>query len=415
MRGSASRVRWFGRRETRGPWQRLAADSRGEYGELAACLLLADRNGAAIARADRVVRKLVGEIAPSLPGGVSARPTSAAEAQRAEALDRLCAELDVQIGLTVRQGAAGDHRRHAAARRRRGGRLPARRRRPLRVGAGRHRRRAVHAAEHDATSRSPPTRCAPARPPGVVFLLDVPRVADPPRAFDQMKLAAKRMAHTVGGELVDDNRRPLDDAGARRDPRAGRRGRRRRCARQHRAGQPAGAGALRRLSMTATRRTTTSRVRAAAAAKRAAELRARRSPSTTTRYYVARRADDLATPNTTRCSASSQTLEAAHPDLRHAGLADAARRRRAASRRSTPVTHRVPMLSLRNETDTTPRAPQTFDARVRRELELAAMRPPSRIRLRARSSTASRSACATRTARFVVGGDARRRRRRART
>src|SRR5205814_334042 len=47
--------------------------------------------------------------------------------------------------------------------------------------------------------------------PGVVFLLDVPRVADAARVFDQMKLAAKRMAHTLGAELVDDNRRPLDD------------------------------------------------------------------------------------------------------------------------------------------------------------------------------------------------------------
>ena len=45
-----------------------------------------------------------------------------------------------------------------------------------------------------------------------MFLLDVPRVADPARAFDQMKLAAKRMAQTLGAELVDDNRRPLDDA-----------------------------------------------------------------------------------------------------------------------------------------------------------------------------------------------------------
>ena len=45
-----------------------------------------------------------------------------------------------------------------------------------------------------------------------MLVLDVPRVADPLRAFDQMKLAAKRMAHTLGGELVDDNRRPLDDA-----------------------------------------------------------------------------------------------------------------------------------------------------------------------------------------------------------
>jgi len=32
------------------------------------------------------------------------------------------------------------------------------------------------------------------------------------RVFDQMKLAARRMAHTLGADLVDDNRRPLDDA-----------------------------------------------------------------------------------------------------------------------------------------------------------------------------------------------------------
>ena len=38
-----------------------------------------------------------------------------------------------------------------------------------------------------------------------------PRVVDPPRTFDQMKLAAKRMAHTLSAELVDDNRRSLDD------------------------------------------------------------------------------------------------------------------------------------------------------------------------------------------------------------
>ena len=47
---------------------------------------------------------------------------------------------------------------------------------------------------------------------GVVFLLDVARTTDPVRTFDQMKMAAKRMAKTLGGELVDDNHRPLDDA-----------------------------------------------------------------------------------------------------------------------------------------------------------------------------------------------------------
>ena len=50
------------------------------------------------------------------------------------------------------------------------------------------------------------------QPDPVVFLLDVSRNTDPVRAFDQMKLAAKRMATTLGGELVDDNHRPLDDA-----------------------------------------------------------------------------------------------------------------------------------------------------------------------------------------------------------
>src|SRR6185312_2027182 len=43
---------------------------------------------------------------------------------------------------------------------------------------------------------------------GVVFLLDVARLADPVRVFDQMKLAARRMAVTLGAELVDDKRRP---------------------------------------------------------------------------------------------------------------------------------------------------------------------------------------------------------------
>ena len=48
--------------------------------------------------------------------------------------------------------------------------------------------------------------------PGAVFLLDVPRVSDPVRVCDQMKLAAKRMAQNLDAVLVDDNRRALDDA-----------------------------------------------------------------------------------------------------------------------------------------------------------------------------------------------------------
>ena len=67
--------------------------------------------------------------------------------------------------------------------------------------------------------------------PGAVFLLDVPRVADPVRVFDQMKLAAKRMTQTLDAALVDDNRRAARRRGARGDPRSRCRRPRRRCAR----------------------------------------------------------------------------------------------------------------------------------------------------------------------------------------
>jgi hypothetical protein len=52
----------------------------------------------------------------------------------------------------------------------------------------------------------------PATAPVPVRDRDVPRVAEPVRVCDQMKLAAKRMAHTLDAALVDDNRRVLDDA-----------------------------------------------------------------------------------------------------------------------------------------------------------------------------------------------------------
>jgi len=204
-------VRWYGRREPRGPWQRLVTDSRGEYGEFAACMLLADRNGPATAAQIETFQKLVGDVAASLPGAFTASPLGE-EAQRAEALDRLCAELDMQIGLTVRKTPpatiAGTRLRGVAEAA--GFRLsPTGRFEWVQDDTG-----AVLFTLQNVTDEAFTVDSLRAgATAGVVFLLDVPRVADPPRAFDQMKLAAKRMAQTVGGELVDDNGRLLNDAG----------------------------------------------------------------------------------------------------------------------------------------------------------------------------------------------------------
>jgi len=203
-------LRWLGRRSESAPWKRLSAETSGEFTQIAACLLLADRSGAATtAMLDAFVR-LVSEIAPTLPAAFVA-PETAAEAERAELVDRICADLDVQIGLTVLKPAPET--------------IPGTKLRGVAEAAGFHLReggRFEYVQEDTgavlyalANFRSEPFTIETLRmtsTPGAVFLLDVPRVADPVRAFDQMKLAAKRMVATLDATLVDDNRRPLDDA-----------------------------------------------------------------------------------------------------------------------------------------------------------------------------------------------------------
>ncbi len=203
------RLRWFGRRDG-GPWQLLQSDTAGEFTEIAACLLLADRSGAAAQAQIDGFARLVGDVAATLPAAC-VPPDTAHEATRAEALDRICADLDVQIGLTVLKPGPAT--------------IPGTRLRGVAEAAG---FRLADGGRFDwvqeetgavlfslTNYRSEPFTADALRAastPGAVFLLDVPRVADPVRVFDQMKLAARRMAQTLDAALVDDNRRPLDDA-----------------------------------------------------------------------------------------------------------------------------------------------------------------------------------------------------------
>ena len=204
------RLRWFGSTAPEAPWQILASDTRGEFIEFAACMLLADRNGAASrAQLDTFVR-VIGELALLLPAAMSV-PDAGAETDRAETLDRLCADVDVQVGLTVLKaegaGIPGTKLRGVAEaagfRLASGGRFEW-----VQEDTG-----AVHYTLQNL--RNEPFTVDTLRismTNGVVFVLDVPRVTEPARAFDHMKLAAKRMAHALGADLVDDNRRALDDA-----------------------------------------------------------------------------------------------------------------------------------------------------------------------------------------------------------
>ena len=203
-------VHWFGRRDNGAPWQLLSNDSTGTFVEVIATLLLADRNGAAARSQLEAFQRLVVEVASALPARVSG-PDIESEVNRAESLDRLCADVDVQIGLTVVKpepnAIAGTRLRGVAEAS------------GFRLASG---GRFEYIHEDTGTveyflqnARNEPFTADTLRnttTPGVVFVLDVPRVADPMRTFDRMKLVAKRMAKTLNAELVDDNRRVLDDA-----------------------------------------------------------------------------------------------------------------------------------------------------------------------------------------------------------
>jgi len=202
-------LRWFGRSGPAAPWQLLKADTAGRFSELAACLLLADRTGAATRPViDRFVR-LVGEITATLPGAFSA-PDAQHEVARAEALDRFCATLDVQIGLTVLKTGAAT--------------IPGTRLRGVAEAAGfrladngrfecvqEDTGMVLYSLQNYRSEPFTADNLRLASTPGAVFILDVPRVAEPVRVFDQMKLAAKRFTMTLDAALVDDNRRPLND------------------------------------------------------------------------------------------------------------------------------------------------------------------------------------------------------------
>ena len=203
-------LRWFGRRGAGLPWQLLGSDTIGEFSEIAACLLLANRTGAASGPLLEAFVRVVAEIAAALPAAVVA-PDTRAEGAKAEALDRICADLDVQVGLTVLKTGAAT--------------IPGTRLRGIAEAAG---FRLAGSGRFDWVQeetgailyslqnyRPEPFNADTLRvtsTPGAVFLLDVPRVYEPVRVYDQMKLAARRMAQTLDATLVDDNRRALDDA-----------------------------------------------------------------------------------------------------------------------------------------------------------------------------------------------------------
>ncbi|MCL2872180.1 MAG: hypothetical protein FWF41_04240 [Betaproteobacteria bacterium] len=173
---------------------------------LAFCLQLADRSQAVTPEQLDAFQKHVEGIAYLL--SASYTPFDVAlEAERAKALDKACAHLDLQIGLTLhgKVGPLPGQQLLQAAQKL--GLV-------LEKGALRYQQsgREIFRIESQEGSALSEDRLRKAiQDP--VLLLDVPQVNRPEQSFDEMLKLATQLAQALSAQLVDDRQRPVNEQG----------------------------------------------------------------------------------------------------------------------------------------------------------------------------------------------------------
>ncbi len=171
---------------------------------LAFCLQLADRAHVTTIEQIETFQKHVESIASLLSASYTPFDASA-EAERARMLDKVCAQLDLQIGLTL-HGKVGPMpgQSFLLAAQKQGF--------ILKKGALRYLRNDRELFRIEDTQPLSEERLKKAIQNPVV-LLDVPHVAQPELVFDEMLKQTMRLAQTLSAELIDDRHKPLRDQG----------------------------------------------------------------------------------------------------------------------------------------------------------------------------------------------------------
>jgi hypothetical protein len=188
-------------------WHPIDTSPRRSWRELRVGLQLADRRGPV--NEDDVERfnRTIADFAAAV-NAVSQREAPAAAATRARELDQFCADTDIEVAVNVvgqfgatfaiprvkalaldngmSETASGDLMRFTP---------------DGQPGF-------VMRRLEDANAKPSPTYYT-----GLTFALDLPQVADAPQVLKEMVRVAEVFATTLGGQLVDDNRRPLTEAG----------------------------------------------------------------------------------------------------------------------------------------------------------------------------------------------------------
>ncbi len=199
-------VSWEAYNSQSAHWEPL--DAAGEYQMLRAGLQLVDRKGAASAQDLSDFSAMVQAVASVIGADCSLDETAGA-LQRAQKLDALCADVDVQIGLNlVARGSAFAGTKIRAFAEAHGFALER---------DGRFCRR-------DETGLELYSLCNTESPPfsaegmkalatrGLTLLFDVARAPGGIASFDRFVEFARALAESLSAGIADDNRRPLDDA-----------------------------------------------------------------------------------------------------------------------------------------------------------------------------------------------------------
>lgn len=203
-------VRWFGLPVGASEWEDVQPWRDMHYEQVMITLQLADRNGGAQEEQLTALCELLESVAQT--HGLRIACDNVVEAlERAQAIDRFCVDVDVLIGLNVVARGEGTVNLSRIVREAESSnmvlgvdgvfQLLDSRGEPLYV-----------LCNHDAEPFGA-TAADGQTSQGVTLQFDVPRVPDGLKVFDGMVAFGRKLANEVGGILVDDNLRPLTDAG----------------------------------------------------------------------------------------------------------------------------------------------------------------------------------------------------------
>ena len=203
-------VRFAGLDARSGAWEEMVRGKGGRYRALRLSLQLVSRTGAVNAAQLAAFCDAVRGCAGKIPAAATC-PDAQAALKSARDLDAFCAEVDVAVGVNVvaPEGATFQGSRIRAAAESAGFKLES-------DGVFHFRndqRQTLFTLDNHEAAPFLPESIKGLSTRGVTLLLDVPHVADGAAVLDRMLEVASRLAATLGGTLVDDNRVPFSEAG----------------------------------------------------------------------------------------------------------------------------------------------------------------------------------------------------------